>query len=276
METKYCSNCGAKITEGASFCGTCGEKVPLIKAENNVCLNCGYAVKTDDKFCPECGTHITYKSNTSKDLEVKKEDSTISEKKELIASKKTEPIKKKKRSFLGCLGKSLLVIILILIIGIVIIWNLPDDDIDKTIDTTNIPGIVDIEDTEDDDVNQDDKSDENSSIFSKNTSTEDTNSSTAIESNNLSQITKSLEEVFENADTIKLKEILSSTSLKMYKGSFSEIESHMNEYSKAFKNRKLVHSSKIYALYAFKDKEGNEYTVAFANDGSGTWKLIHF
>ena len=263
--SKYCSNCGTEISEGASFCGACGEKVTSIKTNINVCSNCGCSLKNADKYCPECGTHIPDKSKTSKNLEVKNEKSTISEKRKVIATTKTEPIKKKKRSFLGCLGKSLLAIFLILVIGIVIIWNLPDDYVDTTIDTTNVPGIVDIED---DVVNYETQDKDNSS--------ENTTQNSVVESNDLSQIVKSVEGVFENADTIGLKQVLSSTSLKMYKGSFSEIQPYMNEYAKAFKNRKLVHSSKIYALYSFKDKEGNEHTAEFANDGSGTWKLIHF
>jgi uncharacterized Zn finger protein (UPF0148 family) len=263
--SKYCSNCGAKVIEEASFCGECGEKLIFKKIINNVCFNCGCSLKNADKYCPECGTHIPDKSNISKNLEVKNEKSTISEKRKVIATKKTEPIKKKKRSFLGCLGKSLLAIFLILVIGIVIIWNFPGDDLDTTIDTTNIPGIVDVED----DVS-------NYETLDKVNSSEKTIQNAVVESNNLSQIVKSVESVFENADTIGLKQILSSTSLKMYKGSFLEIQPYMKEYAKAFKSRKLVHSSKIYALYSFKDKEGNEYTTEFANDGSGTWKLIHF
>lgn len=236
------------------------------------CSNCGNSLNKNDKFCTECGTQFIDVNSISKDSVVKNEDSTASEKQEEIASKNIQPIKRKKRSFLGCLGKSLLFIISILIIGIVIIWNLPEDDIETPLDT-NIPGIVDIED---DKHSEDVNSGENSSIVPKISSSEDTNNNPVIESNDLSKMVKSVEGVFENADTIGLKQVLSSTSLKMYKGSFSEIQPYMKEYSKAFKSRKLVHSSKIYALYSFKDEEGNEYTTEFANDGSGTWKLIHF
>jgi hypothetical protein len=270
--SKYCSKCGKEILEGASFCGGCGERIEIVSIDKNKCSNCGFTINPKEKFCSECGAQIIDKFSTSKDSVVKNENLTASKKQEVIPSKNTQPIKKKKRSFLGCLWKSLLFMILILVIGIVIIWNLPDDEKDSIIDT-NIPGIVDIEDNGS---NQDATDEKNSSIFQKNNSSEDTNNSPVIESNDISQITKSVESVFYNADTTRLKQLLTSTSLKMYKGSFSEIQPYMNEYSKAFKNRKLVHSSKIYALYSFKDEEGNEHTVEFANDGSGTWKLLHF
>ncbi len=272
MESSFCSNCGAKISEGASFCGACGEKVPLIKTTKNVCFNCGCSVKADDKFCPECGTHIIDKISSTMDSRVLAKNIRTSESEEVITSKNNQSKNRKKRSFIGCLGKSLLVIISILIIGIVIIWNLPEEDNETTIDTS-IPGIVDIEDDKD---SKDVRDNENSSISKDSNLHEETNNRQVIESNDLSQIVKSVEDVFKNADTIGLKKVLSSTSLKMYKGSFSEIQPYMNGYSKAFKNRKLVHSSKIYALYSFIDEEGNEYTAEFSNDGSGTWKLIHF
>lgn len=44
METKYCSNCGAKVNEGASFCGKCNTPI-----ENNNIQN----DKTDDVLIEE-------------------------------------------------------------------------------------------------------------------------------------------------------------------------------------------------------------------------------
>jgi uncharacterized membrane protein YvbJ len=262
--SKYCTNCGAEVLVGANFCRACGEQIAKVSINENSCSNCGFTMSPNEKFCTECGTQVSSKFNTPKSPGVNKEDFTTSIKQDEIISKKQQPLKKKKRSFLGCLGKSLLAIVIILVIGTVIIWNLPEDN-EETIIDTNIPGIVDIEDDTgnyetNDQVNSSDK----------------TTQKSVIESNSLSKVTKSVEDAFEKADTVRLKRILSSTSLKMYEGSFAEIEPYMNEYSKAFKKRKLVHSSQIYALYSFKDKEGNEHTAKFANDGSGTWKLIHF
>lgn len=53
--SKYCSNCGTKISEGASFCGECGEKVILVEVNNNICLGCGYELKINEQYCPQCG-----------------------------------------------------------------------------------------------------------------------------------------------------------------------------------------------------------------------------
>ena len=47
-----CSNCGAKIKEGAKFCPECGQK------QGNTCPKCGTTVKASAKFCPECGESL--------------------------------------------------------------------------------------------------------------------------------------------------------------------------------------------------------------------------
>lgn len=44
METKYCSNCGAKVNEGASFCGKCNTPIENNNTQND---------KTDDVLIEE-------------------------------------------------------------------------------------------------------------------------------------------------------------------------------------------------------------------------------
>lgn len=65
--TKFCSNCGAKLTaqcpscgadiqDGAKFCPECGS--PTAVAAGNRCPKCGAEHQVGQKFCPECGTPL--------------------------------------------------------------------------------------------------------------------------------------------------------------------------------------------------------------------------
>lgn len=48
-EVSVCSKCGAKLKEGAKFCGECGAK------QGETCPKCGASVDSNAKFCGECG-----------------------------------------------------------------------------------------------------------------------------------------------------------------------------------------------------------------------------
>ncbi len=52
-DQRFCENCGAPISEGASFCDECGTPVPV---DDTKCSNCGYVFERPGKFCPKCGT----------------------------------------------------------------------------------------------------------------------------------------------------------------------------------------------------------------------------
>lgn len=49
---RFCSECGAAITDGDKFCKNCGK--PL----SNSCPNCHETVALDARFCPKCGTKL--------------------------------------------------------------------------------------------------------------------------------------------------------------------------------------------------------------------------
>src|SRR5262245_61293670 len=57
MNSKYCSNCGAQMREGARFCPRCGMQTPAAVApQSRFCANCGAAMAPDARFCLSCGT----------------------------------------------------------------------------------------------------------------------------------------------------------------------------------------------------------------------------
>ncbi len=98
----------------------------------------------------------------------------------------------------------------------------------------------------------------------------------STKNNDIAAAAKNLEEIFEKSDVNALQALLTETSLPEYKSILTNIQPYMPEYAKAFKSRKLVHSTPVFAQYAFSDEKGNKFTVEFALTGSGMWKLVRF
>ncbi|NLA77705.1 MAG: zinc-ribbon domain-containing protein, partial [Clostridiales bacterium] len=63
----FCKNCGSNISDNATFCSGCGQKVeaehPVVQAPPpepvqegpKFCPGCGRKQESSVKFCPECG-----------------------------------------------------------------------------------------------------------------------------------------------------------------------------------------------------------------------------
>lgn len=49
---KFCDQCGAELTPGASFCDECGSA----QSQPDTCFKCGFKFIKPGKFCPKCGT----------------------------------------------------------------------------------------------------------------------------------------------------------------------------------------------------------------------------
>jgi RNA polymerase subunit RPABC4/transcription elongation factor Spt4 len=137
--SKYCSNCGSKISEGASFCGDCGEKVILLDIENNVCSNCDYSTNLDEKYCPECGEIL---SNLKKQTELKEEEinkPTENIYKKVVESTVNKPIYSKKNDKPGCfkkLFKTFLWIVGFLVVGLTVLYFIGDTEGNQNINKT--------------------------------------------------------------------------------------------------------------------------------------------
>jgi len=48
-QNKFCDQCGAELTPGASFCDNCGA------SQVDICSSCGFKFIKPGKFCPKCG-----------------------------------------------------------------------------------------------------------------------------------------------------------------------------------------------------------------------------
>ena len=52
---RTCPRCGAAVTAGAKFCGSCGAVIPETKEAKNWVCECGKKNPMDSAFCPACG-----------------------------------------------------------------------------------------------------------------------------------------------------------------------------------------------------------------------------
>lgn len=53
-KSKFCPECGTRMSVGAKFCPECGKKFDM----TGICPHCGKTVDPSAKFCPECGGKI--------------------------------------------------------------------------------------------------------------------------------------------------------------------------------------------------------------------------
>ncbi len=55
-----CPKCSSTVSDGATFCSTCGEKIIVHETQNfvNYCSVCGQVIKQENKFCGKCGTPV--------------------------------------------------------------------------------------------------------------------------------------------------------------------------------------------------------------------------
>lgn len=51
---RRCQNCGAALSDGSNFCGSCGTK--YVAPTTTHCAKCGAEMEEFDSFCPVCGS----------------------------------------------------------------------------------------------------------------------------------------------------------------------------------------------------------------------------
>lgn len=59
---KFCDQCGAELTPGASFCDECG----ATQVPSDTCAKCGFKFIKPGKFCPMCGTKLRGRADDEK------------------------------------------------------------------------------------------------------------------------------------------------------------------------------------------------------------------
>ena len=223
------------------------------------CKNCGSEIIAGSHFCGNCGTKVP-SAETKKKIPAEAPD-----------GKKVKSEKKGCKK--GCLTPVLTILFILLISGLSTLYYYNYENPEKARNTvketgsgkveepriltgTDIPGIVPIGDDAD-------KKDAGVKVRS-------------AESGDVRKAADLVEKAFSRADTVLLKQMLTPASLDKYKGVFREISPYMKEYALAFKNRKLVMSGPIYALYEFSNGSGRKFTAEFALGDDRNWKLVRF
>jgi hypothetical protein len=84
-----------------------------------------------------------------------------------------------------------------------------------------------------------------------------------------------VETIFLNADTVKLAQILSPTTLEQKREFFGELQPHMVAYGNDFKTRKFLYATSRFAVYEFSSAHGT-FTAEFCLGEDGKWKLMRF
>ncbi len=261
MKTKFCSACGAKISQKALFCGECGSKIERIteslEIKSKQCPDCNYTAVGDENYCPDCGKKLLAGGKENKSSK-QEQQAPIKKESKKVVHPAPEPVKKNKKGFMRVFLKIVLGLVAILVVGSIVLYNLGDGE-----DSSGYEADSDYE------VSQDNQVDSNYE-------TEPGISNALRQPKSLKKAAGKMEAIFKEADTTELKLLLSDTSLKTYQGVYSEIQPYMTEYANAFKNRKLIKFNKIFALYSFEDEDGNKFTVEFVAIDKDTWKLTRF
>jgi hypothetical protein len=121
----YCTGCGNPLKEGAKFCPSCGAKVEVAKTE----VPHEESVVKKEKI-----------NDGEKDGNYTKEGRKIIDSGPRPQQNYIPPKKKKVKKKGGCLRfflKSILILFILMIVGVVIIWNLPDDAFENSDSNTN-------------------------------------------------------------------------------------------------------------------------------------------
>jgi hypothetical protein len=225
-------------------------------SDTGACPVCHKPVVGNEKFCAHCGSTIAHAERERTSFPAPQPQA--SQMPPVYAQPPVSgQVKKKKKG--GCIWKTLLILLFLGIAGITALWFYGDEQDGSVTEygeltDTNIPGIVSIDDT--------------MSGETMNEITPDTGDPR--------QAAEAVEDAFARADTALLKQMLTPGSQEIYKEVLREIKPYMNEYSKAFSNRKLKLSTPIYSLYEFTDEAGKKYTAEFALSDDGQWKLVRF
>jgi hypothetical protein len=263
----FCSNCGKELKTGAKFCNKCGAQMSV--ADPGACPVCLKPVTGNEKFCVHCGASIA--NPVSNQLSAHHLSTAPPARSAITPDPPSPPayanphvlppVKQRKKG--GCIWKSLLVLMLLVAAGLTVLYFIGDEPGDNSnssdlaeegLTGTDIPGIVSIYDSV----------------------PEETITETNVDTGDPQQAAITVEDAFARADTNLLKQMLTPDSREIYKEAFREIKPFMNEYSKAFSNRKLKISTPIYSLYEFTDADGKKYTAEFALSDDGQWKLVRF
>jgi len=242
----FCINCGNQLKSEAKFCSKCGQlvkeevkPVPITPPRQTLCPKCGTLLVPGVKFCTFCGTpsQSIAAQPPPPGRPVAPTIAQVQAPLPLSAPPSGKPPKKKK-------GKNILVFavsaITLLAAAAAAVYFFGTFEPTET--------YADL-----------------SALYE-----EEKYDQAKIDSS-----AAAVETIFLNADTVKLAQILSPTTLEQKREFFGELQPHMVAYGKDFKTRKFLYATSRFAVYEFSSAKGT-FTVDFCLGPDGTWKLIRF
>lgn len=96
-----------------------------------------------------------------------------------------------------------------------------------------------------------------------------------VDQDRIDSVANIVENIFLTSDTIKLAEVLSTTTLEQKREFFRELQPHMATFGQDFKTRKFLYGTVRFAVYEFSSAEG-KFTAEFCLGEDGKWKLMRF
>jgi NAD-dependent SIR2 family protein deacetylase len=242
----FCINCGNQLKSEAKFCSKCGQlvkeevkPVPITPPRQTLCPKCGTLLVPGVKFCTSCGTpsQSIAAQPPPPGRPVAPTIAQVQAPLPLSAPPSVKPPKKKK-------GKKILVFavsaITLLAAAAAAVYFFGTFEPTETY--ADLSALY-----------EEEKYDQ-AKIDS---------SATAVET------------IFLNADTVKLAQILSPTTLEQKREFFGELQPHMAAFGQDFKTRKFLYGTSRFAVYEFSSAHGT-FTAEFCLGEDGKWKLMRF
>jgi hypothetical protein len=247
----FCINCGNQLKPDAKFCSKCGQVVkedvklsPVAPAKQPSCSKCGTRLVPGVKFCTSCGTPAQLSSAQLPPLVTPAAANVPQVKAPPIVSQPPHHapplgnLSKKKT------GRKILVfvvstIVLLAAAGAALYFFGTFEPKESYADLSAL--------YEEEKVDQ-------AKVDS---------AATAVET------------IFITADTVKLAEILSPTTLEQKREFFRELQPYMAAFGQDFKTRKFLYGTARFAVYEFSSADGM-FTAEFCLGDDGKWKLMRF
>jgi hypothetical protein len=248
----FCTKCGNQLKLETKFCSKCGQlvkeevkPVKVMPPQQPMCPKCGTLLTPGVKFCTSCGTPAQIATvqppppvrPAAANIPPVQAPSPVSPPPRVQAPQSGNPPKKKK-------GKKILVfavsaIVLLASAGAAIYFFGTFEPKETYADLSAL-----YEEEKVDQVKTD-------------------------------SAANAVENIFLTADTAKLAQILSPTTLEQKRKYFSELQPHMAAFGQDFKTRKFLYGTARFAVYEFSSADGT-FTAEFCLGDDGTWKLMRF
>lgn len=257
----FCTQCGNQLKSDSKFCTQCGQLVaaevkpaPVVTPQKNLCSKCGTVLAPGIKFCTVCGTPAASASATASTaarpgvvnplpFQAPPPPGASAQPRIQVPPPPAQPPKKKKGRKILVFAVSAVVLLTVAIAALYFLGTYePKETFGSEGTFADLSGLY--EDEKYDQVKID-------------------SAATAVEA------------IFLDADTAKLAQILSPTSLEQKREFFGELQPHMAAYGNDFKTRKFLYATARFAVYEFSSAEGT-FTAEFCLGEDGKWKLMRF